>query len=284
MASPIQQSSSEDVTSINIRDGTDNGEEFCTAMLSDFTQTQWKHYDGTNLRVTKTIYYASLKLLDDLDTVGNWVGSADEDSTAVNSNGWLDGATDVVRVTYTYSTGTVTLTDATTNHGDLSNYVGSGCDQGYVTLIQRLSDFSNVTSLQLKFGSGAGDYRSVSINGSEASNSWVSNNEYVGLIFDLSAGSDTGTPDGTGINYIQLNWTVASGASKTIDIKDLYVVGAQYATTTDETSNQVAGSDFDGIRSQVLNNAYEGKTALTEQYVYESETTTIFHKSRSGGY
>lgn len=284
MASPVQQSSSEDVSSLNKRWGVDNGEWLPTAMISDGTIVGETYYDGPTARITKTLYFASHKKLDALAAVGNWVGSADEDSTAVNTNGWMDGTAEVLRVTYTYSTGTATITDATTNHGDLSSYVGNGCTTGYVTVLMKYSDYSNVTAVQLRFGSSSSAYRAVSINGGGVSNSWIANSVWVGLIFDLSTGASTGSPLGTGVDYVQFNWTVASGTSKTIDLKDLYVVGVDYANTTDETSNKVTGSDFDNLRRQVINLVYEGKTAFTEEYVYEGEHESIISRHKSGGY
>ena len=275
MSSPILSGSSQDVKSINIRDGTNNGQTVTTGIDSAGNIIEETEYDGTSIVAVKNLYYASFKLLDDLDTIGNWVGSGDEDSTAVNSGGWLDSTTDVLRVTYTYGTGTCTITDATTNHGDISDYIGAGCDEGYVMIIMKYSDFSNVTALQLKIGDSSANYRYLSLSGSAVSNSWVSNDVWVGLVFDLSTGTDTGTPDGTAVDYIQLNWTVAAGTSKTIDIKDLYICK--------EITTEISGNDFYSLRRQRIALSYEGKTVDTE-YVYESENESILFWTKSGGY
>jgi len=91
MSSPIETGSSEDATSINIRDDTDNSQWITTGMISDGSITAQSKYDGTNVRATKTIYYASHKLLDDLDdpTTYSWAVSDDADTVAQLANGWL---------------------------------------------------------------------------------------------------------------------------------------------------------------------------------------------------
>jgi hypothetical protein len=280
---PISEGSSEDITEISKRFDANNGTWITTSMLSDSSITGQTYYIDNTAEITKTLYYASFKLLDDLSLVGNWVGSGDEDSTAVNSGGWLDETNDVLRVTYTKSTGTATITDATTNYGDISAYIGSGCDQGYAMLIMKCSDFSNVTALQLKIGSSNANYRHLTLNGNLTSNSWTANDKFFGLIFDLSAGTDQGTPDGTAIDYIQLNWTVAAGTSQTIDIKDLYICGAEYATVTNETANKVAGSDFNFVRRQRLVFTSESKT-IDYEYCFESENESVIKEIIEGGY
>ena len=275
MASPIQQGSSQDVKSINIRDGTNNGQTITTGIDAYGNITEETEYDGSTISAVKNLYYGSFKLLDDLALVGNWIGSADEDSIAVNSGGWLDGTADVLTVTYTDSTHTTTITDATTSHGDISDYIGAVCDEGYVMLLVKCSDFSNIDTLQLKIGDSSANYQYVSLSGSAVSNSWTSNDNWYGLIFDLSAGSTQGSPDGTAIDYVQLNWTTTSGTAETIDIKDLYVCS--------ETTTLIAGNDLYDLRRQKLTYSYEGKIINTE-YVFESEEESPKFRNKSGGY
>ena len=286
MSSPIETGSSEDVTSINIRDDTDNSQWITTGMISDGSITAQSKYDGTNVRATKTIYYASHKLLDDLDdpTTYSWAVSDDADTVAQLANGWIDGAAEVTRVTYT-KTATAEGTLSTTNDfTSLSSYIGAACDQGYVTVFMRFSDFSNVTKVQCQIGDTDSSYRYVDIDVSQPSNSWGANDIWYGLTFDLeNEGHDVGTPDGGNVEWVAFVFTFADGAAKTVDLKDLYVSGVNYATTADETSYKVSGSDFDSIRQQTLVLTYEGKT-IVEQYVFESENETAITKSISGGY
>jgi len=268
---PMQQGSSEDIREPRIHFDAEDGYQIVTEMNSYGDVTKKEYLDGATKIVEQIEYYASFKILDAMSVVGNWTETGDG-ALSVNTNGWLDGTTDVLRNTYTFSGGTSTIADSTTNHGDLSNWIGASCDQGYVTILADFSDFSNVTSVECRIGSSSADYRSVILYSGV---DYTTNDRWFGLIFDLSAGSSTGTPLGTAVDYVAFIFTIAAGTSQTIDMTSLMVCK--------ENSTKISGEDFYDIRRETREFTSESKIYEYE-FVYDAAAEESYYTKITGGY
>jgi hypothetical protein len=107
----------------------------------------------------------------------------------------------------------VTLLD-TTAHGDLSAYLtddGFGNMTGVVGLWIYLGAVADVTAIVLRIGSSSGDYAEITgkVVGQAALTFTVVGWNYV--IFRLSTGAITGTPDWASVDYMRLVATFSAG-------------------------------------------------------------------------
>ena len=108
-----------------------------------------------------------------------------------------------------------TLTKTVTN-GDLSSYQGVGV----AFLAVYIPDSTTLTSIQLKIGSSASDYSSVT-NTEGFLGAWTSNN-WLLVDFDMSTANNTGTPDWSAIDYVQI--TINHTATQTnFRVGDLFI-------------------------------------------------------------
>jgi hypothetical protein len=87
---------------------------------------------------------------------------------------------------------------------DLSSYQGVGV----VFLAINTPSASNLTSLNLRIGSDSSNYTSVTQT-TGFLGSWTANN-WLLVAFDLSTGSDTGTPDYSALDYVRITVTHAA--------------------------------------------------------------------------
>jgi len=260
------EESSENVAEIRYRFGADKGTWVTTSLDTYSNIIQVKEYSGTTLLVQKDFYYTSFKLLTSTEAAGNWAETGDG-AVSVENNAWLDGSTEVLRNTYTYSTGSSIIADSTTNIGDVSDWVGSDCDEGYVTVWLRFSDYSNVTGVTLRIGSSSSDYRSVTVYSGESYNSYVANNVWFPIVFDLSTGSDTGTPDGSAVDYLALVFTIASGTDETVDISCFYAAKESTTVVAGETFYEIGRVTSAWQSEGVTNESNYGYDADENSYV-----------------
>jgi len=265
----MQQGDSEDIRQVRIHLDAENSIDTVYSYDTYGNITQSITYDGTSIIKQVDVYYASYKLLSDMEDVDNWVETGDG-VLSDNIGGFPDG-TDTLRNTYTYSGGTSKVEDTTTNHGDISAFIGSNCDNGYVSAFISFSDFTNVTSVELRIGSSSADYRSVTLY---SGTDYNANNKFFPLEFDLSSGSTTGTPAGTAVDYVGLIYTIASGTSQTIDMRALMVY--------EESSTTIAGQDFFNIRRQDETWSAESKTY--SYIIFYDEDENIHGRKLNGGY
>jgi hypothetical protein len=265
----MQEGSSEDIREVRIHLDAENSVDTVYAYNTYGDITQSITYDGSSIIRQVDVYYASYKLLSDMEDVDNWVETGDG-ALSDNTGGFPDG-TDTLRNTYTFSGGTSSVADSTTNHGDLSNWIGASCNTGYVSLFAKFSDYTNVTSVELRIGSSSVDYRSVTVY---SGIDYTTNNKFFPLDFGLSGGSATGTPNGAAVDYVALVFTIASGASQTIDMRALMV--------SKENATKITGENFYNIRRQV-----ETWTSESKNYSYilfYDESENIQGKLLGGAY
>ncbi len=163
--------------------------------------------------------------LDRMEVVGNWAdgGGTATFSLSQNSNTtYIQVGSYSLKCDWTGGTGDASILDSTTSLGDLSAYTGQSSgtpSQGTVGLWVYLAAATDLTGdITLKIGSGASNYTETTGREYTSSNvygleiaTWVTGWNYV--MFDLDGGSETGTPDWTAVDYvnIEFNTNTASG-------------------------------------------------------------------------
>lgn len=105
---------------------------------------------------------------------------------------------------FTLGTGTGTLTKTLTNPLSLSNYEGVGV-AFLAIMIPTGTDPTTLTGISLKLGSDSTDYTEVSETEGFLG-AWIAG-QFLLVAFDTSGGTDTGTPDWSTIQYVQVSLT-----------------------------------------------------------------------------
>lgn len=147
-------------------------------------------------------------VIDQMNATTDWVASGSLSALTADTAVYYQSPASL-RFTMTgVSSGILTKTLA--SELDLSSYE----DVGVAFLAIRIPDgatASNLTSIQLKLGSGASDYDSVSSTEGFLG-AWTAG-EWLLVAFDFSGSSATGTPDWSAIDYVQI--TMAHAATFT---------------------------------------------------------------------
>lgn len=178
--------------------------------VSTGTMLAWEYVNGVGrLRVSSNQPVPKIEI-DPMTAITGWVntGSASAfilDETVI----WQEPAS--LRTTLTgASTGIFTKT---TPSADFTSYVGVGV--GFLAM--RTPSIINLTSIELRFGSDASNYYSVSTT-TGFLGAWIIN-DWLITAFDFSGSTTTGTPTVTQMDYTQLR--VAHSAT----ITNFYVGG-----------------------------------------------------------
>lgn len=173
--------------------------------------------------------------------------------------------------------GAGTLTKAISS-SNLSTYQGVGM----VFLAMNVPTVANLTSVTLKIGSDSSNYASVtqtaSFLGAWVSNQWQLTN------FDLSTAVNTGTPDFTAIDYIQVTFN-HTGVETNIRVGDLFISqpsanqilyqsAAIFVPTGSTTASQNITADTDTV---ILN------TPAYNIYLYECALAVLENTSGAAG-
>lgn len=268
---PLVEGGVRDVKEISSRFNAISGHNMVTAFDSDDNITAMSYYDdGGNLLISSTYELASFKSICTTVATTGWDHSGDCTDVAVTAGGWMNATTSVLTGTYTDSTHAGALT-CTTDNGDCHDWLGATAVTGYVICFIKFSDFANVTSVELRIGSGAGNYRSVTLY---TDIDYQADDKWFYLLFDLSAGTTpSGAADATNLEYLSFNFVFAAGTTQTVDIHSIMLAGIS-ATQTGETFR-------DMFRAT---NVYsiEGKTIY--DYYITDNTQTIFGTLTRSGY
>lgn len=152
--------------------------------------------------------------LDPCTQVGNWIASGTASTPIVDSAVYYQSPSSL---RYTVTTGAGILTNTLASSVDLSSYE----DVGVAFLAVYIpSNATNLTSITLKIGSDSTNYNSVTSTtpfiGTFTDNNWQL------VAFDFSTASQTGTPDWTAIQYIQITDNV-TGTITNMRIGDLFI-------------------------------------------------------------
>lgn len=137
-------------------------------------------------------------ILDTMSDDEGWTAAGSASGLAVDETVYYEQPA-ALRFTLTGSS-TGTLTKTLTSALDLSSYEGVGVS---FLALRIPTTVTSLTSLTLKIGSSASAYASVSETDGFLG-AWVAD-EFLLVAFDLSAASNTGTPDFSAIDYVQVS-------------------------------------------------------------------------------
>lgn len=141
-------------------------------------------------------------ILDQMNATTGWVAAGSASGLTQDSAVYYQAPASL-RFTLTGAS-TGTLTKTLTNPIDLSSYE----DVGVAFLAIRIPDgatATDITSIALKLGSDSGNYNSVAETEGFLG-AWVSGN-WLLIAFDFAGASQTGTPDWSEIDYVQVSIT-----------------------------------------------------------------------------
>lgn len=262
---PMQQSSPEDIREVRIHLDAESSLSTAYSQNAAGEISQSKTYDGSTLIKQIDTYYASYILINATNVASDWTEDGDG---ALTTTTFENGST-AIRNTYTFSAGYSNISCAT-NLGDISSWIGSSCDEGYLSFFVRMSDYTNVTSIELRIGSSTADYRSVTLY---SGIDYVANNLYFPLEFNLANGSDVGTPNGAAVDFVALRLNVAAGTSQTFDY--YHILACM------ENSSNIASEIFYDLHRQTETYSSESKTY--EYTVAYDSSNNIFSKPKLTG-
>jgi len=187
-------------------------------------QTAYK-FDKENQLLMVNYNEGESMIIHNLDSItdnGTWAVSGDGLNLAVDEQ--YTTGTGSLRFSTTYATGTAILTNSTINPIDLTDYI----DNGFLFLDVFNPSDTNLTSINIKIGSDASNYYSVSsitrYNGQGIGKSFGQ----VG--FDLSTKTTVGSPVLTANTYIEITITIPVGYSGVIRVDNLFVANPTYFT------------------------------------------------------
>ena len=148
-----------------------------------------------------------------------WTAAGDAAAAVLDTSTFNSGKQSA-KLAFTHSTGSATWTyDVSTTQGstfDLSSFTGSSGTptRGRIEMIVYIPDTTtqgHITKISVQIGSDSSNYVECDYT--------VSGNTIVGwnkLIYDMSSGSVTGTPDWTAVDHFQIKLTVTDGTSEYI--------------------------------------------------------------------
>jgi hypothetical protein len=157
----------------------------------------FKSDNGVNIMRVAETRATQKVLIDDMSQTTGWVASGTASTPIVDSTYFYQSPASL-RFNATGS-GTATLTKTLTNPLSISSYE----DVGVVFLAFELPTSTNLTSIELRLGSSATNYNSVTATHGFLG-AWQSDTFFL-VAFDLSQSSQVGTPNFSAINYVQIN-------------------------------------------------------------------------------
>lgn len=207
--------------------------------------------------------------IDAMTSIGNWVASGTATGLTVDNTVYYQSP---ASLRFSLATGSGILTETIQSPIDLSYNEGVGV--AFLALYVP-SNASNITSISLKLGSDSSNYSSVTVTepfiGDFTDNFWQL------VAFDFSGATNTGTPNWSAIDYVQITMVVA-GNIVNVRLGDLFISlpnpsqilyqsAAIFLPASSTTAITTITSNTDTI---ILNNPayniflYEGALAILE--------------------
>lgn len=204
----------------------------------------WTDYDARQIindALDTTINYN--KELDDMDYADNtavqaeWIESGDGNNPTIDTSDFIQGANSVL-LGWTNSGGSATFS-ATPSSADFSDLTGASSGaptKGNVTFWYKRTSAAGISTVTVRVGSDSSNYTAVSFE-PEATTDW----EFISL--PLVAGTETGTPVWTAVDYLAV--IVAETTTSSVLIDDIRVTADKSFTMYNfEDTNS-----FDDVRS-----------------------------------
>lgn len=168
------------------------------------TMSTFQYSNGSPIIRIKAPFPKQQAIIDTMSSIGTtpyeWVASGSASALTVDSTVFYETPASLRFLLTGSSTGILTRTEQTAV--DISDYE----DVGVAFLAIQIpsgSTASNLTSIQLKLGSDSTNYNNVTST-TGFLGSWVSG-EWLIVAFDFSGASQTGTPDWSAIDYVQVS-------------------------------------------------------------------------------
>lgn len=178
------------------------------------TTSTFQYENGVPIIRIKSPFSNQGNTLDPCTQIANWVATGTASTPIVDTSVYYQSPSSL---RYTVTTGAGILTDTLSSSIDLSSYE----DVGVAFLANFIpTDSANLTSITLKIGSDSSNYNSVTATtpfiGTFTDNLWQL------VAFDFATASQTGTPDWSAIDYIQITDNV-TGTITNMRIGDLFI-------------------------------------------------------------
>jgi hypothetical protein len=178
------------------------------------TTTTFQYENGVPIIRIKAPFSNQGAVLDPCTQVGNWVAGGTASGLVQDTSVYYQAP---ASLRFSLTTGAGTLTNALSFSDSLSSYE----DVGVAFLAVYIpSNVSNLTSISLKIGSDASNYNQVTSTTPFIGN--FTNNLWQLVSFDFSTASQTGTPDWSAIDYIQVTFNT-TGSITNARIGDLFI-------------------------------------------------------------
>ena len=169
--------------------------------LPNGVQLTFEYSKGVGIMRVVSARVTSRAVLDPMTDDDGWVAAGSAGAISVDETDFYEDGSSL-RFTLTgASTGTLTKTISA---GDMSTYQGVGV----VFLAIKTPSAANLTSVAVRLGSSSTAYTAVSDTDGFLG-AWVAD-EWLIVALDLATGTDTGTPDYTNIDYLQVRITHAA--------------------------------------------------------------------------
>lgn len=152
--------------------------------------------------------------IDPMTSVGNWVASGTASGLTVDNTVYYQSP---ASLRFSLTSGAGLLTETLSSPLELESNEGVGV--AFLALYVP-SNASNITSITLKLGSDSSNYSSVTVTapfiGTFTDNLWQL------VAFDFAGATNTGTPDWTAIDYVQVTFNT-SGSITNARVGDLFI-------------------------------------------------------------
>lgn len=159
---------------------------------------EWR--DGTPIMRVSSSRPLPGVFLDSMKEITGWVGAGSASTPTLDRSVYYEAPASLKFTLTGSSTGSLTKTITQT---DLTDYE----DVGVIFLALEIppgATATNLTSIQVRLGSSASDYDSVTATEGFLG-AWVAG-EWLLVAFDMATSTSTGTPDWTELDYVQVNF------------------------------------------------------------------------------
>ena len=156
-------------------------------------------------------------LIDDMDYTDNaaiqaeWIEGDDGDNPTIDASDFKEtNKSGVFPWTFSGGTAAFTSTPSSLDFSDLSGVASGTPSEGVFAFWYKQSDNTAITSIEFRIGSSASDYTALTFVP-------TSDDDWNYKRINLIDGSETGTPDWTSIDYLQINITQTADANIRFD-------------------------------------------------------------------
>lgn len=171
------------------------------AWLPNGYQLTFEYMQGTGIMRVATPKVTPKVVLDPMNATTGWTLGGTGTGLAQDTTVFYQSP---ASLRFTQTVGAATLTKTLTSSLSLTNYDGVGV-AFLAVMIPEGTDPTTLTNISLKLGSSASDYNEVTETEGFLG-TWTAGN-FLLVAFDFAGASETGTPDWSAIDYVQITST-----------------------------------------------------------------------------